>query len=149
MPACLQSKAHLIHVWPRTSNDNDNDTLKEVPHPSNEGLALQARVSGPWPHKKESVFTGRTCSLARCANTNCEWTECNAISLEMNSSKKGEKAKHKPQAIAVLNSRIIHRTDRTRRSQGARKPGGTKRLLLVPNFFLRTRSIHFRILPFC
>ena len=24
--------------------DNDNDTLREVPHPSNEGLALQARV---------------------------------------------------------------------------------------------------------
>ena len=23
---------------------------------SNEGLALQARVSGPWPHKKESVL---------------------------------------------------------------------------------------------
>ena len=37
-------------------NDNDNDTLKEVLHPSNEGLALQARVSGPWPHKKESVL---------------------------------------------------------------------------------------------
>ena len=37
-------------------NDNDNDTLKEVPHPSNEGLALQARVSGPWSHKKESVL---------------------------------------------------------------------------------------------
>ena len=31
----------------KTSNDNDNDTLREVPHPSNEGLALQARVSGP------------------------------------------------------------------------------------------------------
>ena len=27
-------------------NDNDSDTLREVPHPSNEGLALQARVSG-------------------------------------------------------------------------------------------------------
>ena len=27
-------------------NDNDNDTLREVPHPSNEGLALHARVSG-------------------------------------------------------------------------------------------------------
>ena len=27
-------------------NDNDNDTLREVPHPSNEGLALQARVKG-------------------------------------------------------------------------------------------------------
>ena len=38
------------------SNDNDNDTLREVPHRSNEGLALQARVSGPWPHKKESVL---------------------------------------------------------------------------------------------
>ena len=37
-------------------NDNDNDTLREVPHQSNEGLALQARVSGPWPHKKESVW---------------------------------------------------------------------------------------------
>ena len=103
--------------------------------------------------QKRICFTGRTCSLARCANTNCEWTECNATSLEMNSSKKGEKAKHKPQAIAVLNSRIIHRTDRTQRSQGARKPGGTRRpgeghqergwqdttvqqshLLLVPNF---------------
>ena len=24
--------------------DNDNDTFREVPHPSNEGLALQARV---------------------------------------------------------------------------------------------------------
>ena len=39
-----------------SNNDNDNDTLREVPHPSNEGLALQARVSGPWSHKKESVL---------------------------------------------------------------------------------------------
>ena len=39
-----------------SDNDNDNDTLREVPHQSNEGLALQARVSGPWPHKKESVL---------------------------------------------------------------------------------------------
>ena len=40
----------------RGDNDNDNDTLREVPHQTNEGLALQARVSGPWPHKKESVL---------------------------------------------------------------------------------------------
>ena len=40
-------------------NDNDNDTLREVPHQSNEGLALQARVSGPWLHKKESVLLGK------------------------------------------------------------------------------------------
>ena len=38
-------------VWPsvvffdgKRDNDNDNDTVREVPHPSNEGLALQARV---------------------------------------------------------------------------------------------------------
>ena len=41
---------------PKERHDNDNDTLKEVPHPSNEGPALQARVSGPWSHKKESVL---------------------------------------------------------------------------------------------
>ena len=47
-------------------NDNDNDTLREVPHRSNEGLALQARVSGPWPHKKESVLQVKLALLARC-----------------------------------------------------------------------------------
>ena len=39
-------------------NDNDNETLREVPHQSNESLALQARVSGPWPLKKEFVLLG-------------------------------------------------------------------------------------------
>ena len=29
-----------------TMNDNDNDTLREVQHLSDEGLALQARVMG-------------------------------------------------------------------------------------------------------
>ena len=36
-------------------NDNDNDTLRKVPHQSNEGLALQARVQGSYTHEKESV----------------------------------------------------------------------------------------------
>ena len=54
------SLSGILQEWQRgdndNDNDNDNDTLREVPHPSNEGLALQARVSGPWPHKKkESV----------------------------------------------------------------------------------------------
>ena len=43
----------------QNDNDNDNDTLREVPHRSNEGLASQARVSGPWSHKKESVLLGK------------------------------------------------------------------------------------------
>ena len=46
----VQSTAHA-HAHAKwgflNDNDNDNDTLREVPHPSNEGLALQARVSGP------------------------------------------------------------------------------------------------------
>ena len=41
-----QSQCRL-NVEPSNDNDNDNDTLREVPHQSNEGLALQARVSGP------------------------------------------------------------------------------------------------------
>ena len=50
-----QNKCPIV-IFAGYDNDNDNDTLREVPHPSNEGLALQARVSGPWPHKKESVL---------------------------------------------------------------------------------------------
>ena len=53
---------HLVD----NDNDNDNDTLREVPHQSNEGLALQARVSGPWPHEKESVV--RRCISLRATN---------------------------------------------------------------------------------
>ena len=56
---------------------NDNDTLREVPHRSNEGLALQARVSGPWPHKKESVLQVKLALLARC-KYKLLWTECSA-----------------------------------------------------------------------
>ena len=56
--------------WKRNDNDNDNDTLREVPHRSNEGLALQARVSGPWHHKKESVLQVKL-TLWQGASTNC------------------------------------------------------------------------------
>ena len=39
-----------------SSNDNDNDTLREVPHQSNESLALQARVSDHGPSKKNLFY---------------------------------------------------------------------------------------------
>ena len=58
-------------------SQDDNDTLREVPHWSDEGLALQARVSGPWPHEKESVLQVKLALLARCKNK-LLWTECNA-----------------------------------------------------------------------
>ena len=48
---CCSNCGHLLgpampHLTASTHTrlDNDNDTLREVPHPSNEGLALQARV---------------------------------------------------------------------------------------------------------
>ena len=47
------------------ANDNDNDTLREVPHWSDEGLALQARASGPWPHEKRICLTGEACSVGK------------------------------------------------------------------------------------
>ena len=59
-----------IVAFSRVDNDNDNDTLREVPHRSNEGLALQARVSGPWPRKKESVLQVKL-ALWQGAGTNC------------------------------------------------------------------------------
>ena len=37
------SFVNVLGTW-TAQCDNDNDTLREVPHPSNEGLALQARV---------------------------------------------------------------------------------------------------------
>ena len=57
---CFVHKTLLLILSPPSNdNDNDNDTLREVPHQSNEGLALQARVSGPWPLEKESVLLGK------------------------------------------------------------------------------------------
>ena len=114
-------------------NDNDNDTLREVPHRSNEGLALQARVSGPWPLKKESVLLGKLAHGKEC-KYKLLWTECNASRLEMNSmSKKKKTTKERDRtgcccaefSTNLLNPQIrSNTTDRTRRTKGARKPEG-------------------------
>ena len=42
----LQRQTQKTRVGMLEMKDNDNDTLRKVPHPSNEGLALQARVKG-------------------------------------------------------------------------------------------------------
>ena len=44
-----QTEKRPASILPSATSENtvnDNDTLREVPHPSSEGLALQARVSG-------------------------------------------------------------------------------------------------------
>ena len=43
VPFELSTHTNVRHLLDNDS-DNDNDTLRKVPHPSNEGLALQARV---------------------------------------------------------------------------------------------------------
>ena len=55
----------------RYDNDNDNDTLREVQHLSDEGLALQARVYAVMTPRKRICCAVETCSLARCALTYC------------------------------------------------------------------------------
>ena len=56
-PCSVMERNRRVFFFPEgRSTSSDHDTLREVPHPSNEGLALQARVSGPWLHKKESVL---------------------------------------------------------------------------------------------
>ena len=56
----------FVFIVVLTPHDNDNDTLREVPHTSNEGLTLQARVKGSWPHEKESVVLLKLALLEKC-----------------------------------------------------------------------------------
>ena len=64
---CAKKTSCCWTVTAHNDNDNDNDTLREVPHRSNEGLALQARVSGPWPPQKRICLTGEACHHFRIA----------------------------------------------------------------------------------
>ena len=81
---------------------------EKSPHRSNEGLALQARVSGPWPLKKESVLLGKLAHGKEC-KYKLLWTECNASRLEMNSMyKKKQQRNEIAQAVAALNSQQIY-----------------------------------------
>ena len=144
-------------------NDNDNDTLREVPHQSNEGLALQARVSGHDPSKKNLFYWG-SLLIGKVCKYKLLWTECNASRLEMNSmyKKTTKKRDHTGCCCAEFSTNSLNpqirsnTTDRTRRTKGARKPegetrkpGGTRapggwrdtavqqsHLLLIPNFVL-------------
>ena len=106
--------------------------------------------------QKRICFTDVTCSLARCAGTNCLWTECIATRPEMDSCTCKTKSKQGPQAVAVLNSQISHRilgfgaTPQTKqeesRKRGSReektgRPGEAttvqqSNLLQVPTFVL-------------
>ena len=50
-----------LHLW---SNDNDNDTLRKVPHPSNEGLALQALHFRSVPSESEFTLSQESASTS-------------------------------------------------------------------------------------
>ena len=82
--------------------------------------------------QKRICFTDVTCSLARCAGTNCLWTECIATRPEMD-SRRNSKTWATSNCCAEFsnlsqNPRIrSNTTDITRRKQEARKPGGEDR----------------------
>ena len=82
-------------------NDNDHDTLREVPHLSDEGLALQARASGAMAPRKRICLTGEACSVGKVQ----EQTVMDRVYCTMVNSKfKEEKGHVLAQAVAVLNS---------------------------------------------
>ena len=86
---------------------------------------LTGKSVGVMTPQKRICFTDVTGSLARCAGTNCLWTDCIATRPEMDSCTCKTKSKQGPQAVAVLNSPISHRIlgfgDKTRRKQEARR----------------------------
>ena len=115
--------------------------------------------------QKRICFTDVTCSLTRCAGTNCPWIECIATRPDMDLCTCKTKSKQGPQAVAVLNSQICHRilgfgaTPQTKQEESrrprsregktgrpgeAKAPGGGRQdttvqqsyLLYVPTFVL-------------
>ena len=54
-----------------SDNDNDNDTLREVRHPSMTAWPYRQECRGPDPAKKEFVSLVKLALLARCAQTHC------------------------------------------------------------------------------
>ena len=52
-------------------NDNDNDTLRKVQHPSMKAWLYRQECRGHDPAKKESVARMKLALLARCAHTHC------------------------------------------------------------------------------
>ena len=76
----------------RSMTMTDNDTLRKVPHPSNEGLALQARVKGVMTPRKRICCTVDAYSFSKVCTDPLLRTVGNASCPEVNSenSKKHE-----------------------------------------------------------
>ena len=54
-----------------SDNDNDNDTLREVPHTSMRAWPYRQERRGHGPTKKESVLQVKTCSVGKVQKTLC------------------------------------------------------------------------------
>ena len=68
---CQSVMARTISPAAPSDNDNDNDTLREVPHLSNEGLGLTGKSVGVMTPRKRICCAVEACSLASCVSTNC------------------------------------------------------------------------------
>ena len=90
----------------------------------NEGLALQARASGPWPHQKRSVLTVKLALLARCRNHSVmdreSCTEVNPMFTAEKNMKQGVRKEYSPQERK-------HRRENGKHQQEHRRENGRHR----------------------
>ena len=82
-------------------NDNDNDTLREVPHLSMRAWPYRQERRGHGPTKKESVLQVKLALLARCRNHSVtDRVTCTVVNSMLTAEKDAKPA----QAVVVLNS---------------------------------------------
>ena len=116
----------------RTSAGRDTMTMTMTHSEKSHIGQMRARVSGPWPHKKESVLQVKLALLARCKNK-LLWTECSA-QRRTQSSRKKKKTRNLTGCCCAeftINSRnlqIRSNTHKRTRSTGSQEaPGETRK----------------------
>ena len=158
-------------------HDNDNDTLREVPHPSNEGQALQARVSGPWPHKRNlscwyiAHWQGAQVQTVKRQNVVQRYLKWTQVQRERKSNmnhrqllrwirelftESSDSEQHHGQNTKTTRSPETRgRSQETRRNKGTREADGripqysSRSCCCSQILFFRTRSIRNPDISFC
>ena len=92
----------MTDVW-RCLNDNDNDTLREVQHPSMKAWPYRHECGGHDPRKRISC-TDEVCTFGKVRTNPLLKTVCSTSSHEMNSKRR--KTRNDTQAVAGMNSQI-------------------------------------------
>ena len=85
-PTC---PSRVVFAWldrcDDNDNDTDNDTLRKVPHPSNEGPGLTGKSEGVMTPRKRICCTDEACSFGKVCTDPLLSTVGNASCPEVNS----------------------------------------------------------------